>query len=112
MQQDHTDTPPPLAAFELTYSPGYKPSGAPLNAKASRHKLQERRTAVVQALTAEGATRHFEREHGLMVTKCARLQDAPRPLPAYDIEITELTALAASDVREIRSFLTRVGGRP
>jgi hypothetical protein len=68
MYLDHTDKPPALTPFELTYSPAYKACGTPLNPKASRLELAERKTAVVDALTAEGATDAFERESGLMVT--------------------------------------------
>jgi hypothetical protein len=76
MAQYHTEAPPALLAFELTYSPGYRPSGSPIHPQASRQVLRERRTVQLQALTAEGATDNFERATGFMVTACTRLQSA------------------------------------
>lgn len=73
MNFDHTES-PALTPFELTYSPAYRPSGSPIEPHASRQALQERRTAQVMALSAEGATRHWERLTGQMVTGCTRVQ--------------------------------------
>lgn len=68
------DQPQALTPYELTYSPAYRPSGAPINPTASRQELQERRTTVVEALTADVAIDRFERASDRMVTHCVRLQ--------------------------------------
>lgn len=83
MYQDHTEPPPALTPFELTYCPAYKPSGAPINPQASRQELQERRTAVVEALSSEAATDRFERDQDRMVTGCTRVQ-FDQPADAVD----------------------------
>lgn len=69
-------TPPALQRFELTYSPAHKPNGTPLDPRASRQVLQERRTAETSALNADGAVRAFERDHDRMVTDCKRVQES------------------------------------
>jgi hypothetical protein len=74
MNQDLQDAPPALTPFELTYSPAYRASGALINKNASRQELRERRTVVVEALSADGATDRFERTSDRMVTACARVQ--------------------------------------
>lgn len=76
MYQDEFRAPPAMVRFELTYSPAHRASGSPLNPHASRQVLAERITTTVEAIHADAAVMRFEREHGLMVTACTRLQEA------------------------------------
>jgi hypothetical protein len=67
----------PLAAlqlFELTYAPGYKANGTPIDRTASRQVLAHRLTAQEEGLTADGAIDAFEQREGRMVTACKRVQ--------------------------------------
>jgi hypothetical protein len=85
MPEQQAESLPALIPYELTYSPGHKASGVPINQQAGRLELQERRTAVVEALSAEGATDAFERRTDRMVTGCTRLQSEPSLHP-YRVE--------------------------
>lgn len=77
MDHSITERPVPLATWQLTYSPAHKPSGTPLNPHASRQVMAQRLTTTIEAPTADAATGIFEREKGLMVTACERLQSSP-----------------------------------
>lgn len=66
---------PAQVPFRVTYSPAHLPNGVPVDPRASRQVLAERRTAQVMAPTADAATMTFERETGRMVTGCTRLQE-------------------------------------
>ncbi len=74
MDHDSAHQAPPLQLFELTYAPGHKPTGTPVDPNASRQVLRERRTAQIEALDCDGAISMFERQSQRMVTDCKRVQ--------------------------------------
>lgn len=65
---------PALTSFELTFAPGFTPSGVAHCATASRQVLAERLTTTVEALDSDSAIARFERTDNVMVTACKRVQ--------------------------------------
>jgi hypothetical protein len=60
--------------YRLTYAPAFKASGVLIEPTASRQAIQERRTEIVPAPSADQATQYFERTTDRMVVACERAQ--------------------------------------